>query len=56
MSGLPEEWFRLASEDFKAATVLFKEEVWSHVCFHAQQTKEALKGLSDFLKFVGTNV
>lgn len=48
MSGLPKEWFRLASEDFKTAQILFKESIWSHVCFHAQQAVE--KGLKSLIE------
>ena len=46
MKPLPEEWLRLADEDLQSARVLYKEEIWSHVCFHAQQAIEkALKSL-----------
>ena len=48
MSGLPEEWLRLAFEDFKVAGLLFKESIWSHVCFHAQQAAE--KGLKALIE------
>lgn len=48
MTGLPKEWFRLALEDSKTAQVLFKESIWNHVCFHAQQAVE--KGLKALIE------
>ena len=48
MSGLPKEWLRLALEDSKTAQVLFKESIWSHACFHAQQAVE--KGLKALIE------
>lgn len=48
MSELPKEWLRLALEDSKTAQVLFKESIWSHACFHAQQAVE--KGLKALIE------
>jgi len=48
MSELPKEWLRLALEDSKTAHVLFKESIWSHACFHAQQAVE--KGLKALIE------
>ena len=48
MNALPNEWLRLAREDHKTAEALFKEEIWSHVCFHAQQAVE--KGLKALIE------
>ena len=48
MNDLPKEWLRLALEDSKTAQVLFKESIWSHSCFHAQQAVE--KGLKALLE------
>lgn len=40
-----ERWLTFAEEDLRAAEILFREEVWNQVCFHAQQCVEkALKG------------
>ena len=53
MSELPKEWLRLALEDSKTAQVLFKESIWSHACFHAQQAAEkGLKALVETRKEV----
>lgn len=53
MNGLPEEWLRIASEDLKVAKLLFEEEIWSHVCFNAQQAAEkGLKALIELKKAV----
>ncbi len=48
MNALPKEWLRLALEDSKTAQVLFEEEIWNHVCFHAQQAVE--KGLKAMIE------
>lgn len=48
MNELPNEWLRLASEDLKTAELLFREEIWSHVCFHTQQAAE--KGLKALIE------
>ena len=48
MNALPDEWLRFAQEDHKTAQALFKEEIWSHVCFHAQQAVE--KGLKALIE------
>lgn len=48
MSELDKEWLRLALEDSKTAQVLFKESIWSHACFHAQQAVE--KGLKALIE------
>lgn len=41
------EWFRFAQDDLRSAEVLFKEEIFNEVCFHAQQCAE--KGIKAFL-------
>jgi len=51
MNALPKEWLRLASEDYRTAQILFKESVWNHVCFHAQQAAE--KGLKALIETKG---
>ena len=64
MKSLPEEWLRLAHEDFLSAKILYKEAVWNHVCFHAQQaaekslkalleTKKRVKKIHDLLELAG---
>ena len=48
MTGLPKEWLRLAQEDLEVAELLFAENKWAHVCFHAQQASE--KGLKALIE------
>ncbi len=52
MKPLPKEWLRLAEEDLLSATSLYKDGIWNHVCFHAQQASE--KGLKALLETKGT--
>lgn len=43
------EWLHYAGEDLRSAEILFKEEIYSQTCFHAQQCVE--KSLKAFLIF-----
>ncbi len=38
----PEEWTKIAIEDFQAAKYLYEKSLFRMVCYHAQQTVEKL--------------
>lgn len=35
-------WVHFAEEDYLSAKVLFEEEIYNQVCFHAQQSVEKM--------------
>ncbi len=37
-----QEWLKIADEEYKAATHLYKRELFRMVCYHSQQTAEKL--------------
>ena len=46
MSEATERWLAFSQEDLRVAEILFDEEIYNQVCFHAQQCVEkSLKGL-----------
>ncbi len=46
----PEEWVRIAKEDLLSAKILLKNELFSPVAYHCQQSAEKmLKSVIDFI-------